>query len=90
MYFYTVHSAYGTTSSSGMIGAFKYSGTSVTITQFSSLLGTGDVMIGVFRINKGSSCTSNGVLNVGLYSYQNYGAVTTWIFDPTYITATTS
>lgn len=32
MYFYTVHSAYGTTSSSGMIGAFKYSGTSVTIT----------------------------------------------------------
>lgn len=32
MYFYTVPSAYRTTSSSGMIGAFKYSGTSVTIT----------------------------------------------------------
>lgn len=89
MYFYTVHSAYGTTSSSGMIGAFKYSGTSVTITQFSSLLGTGDVMIGVFRIKSGS-CTSDGILNISLYSYGNYGVTTTWVFDPTYITATTS
>ena len=86
MYFYTVPYGYGASSSSGMIGAFQYKGTSATITQFSSLLGAGNTLCGPFMINKGSSCTSNGVLNVSLYSYQNYGAPTTWIFDPTYIT----
>ena len=89
MDFYTVHSAYGTTSSSGMIGAFKYSGTSAIITQFSSLLGTGNAISGPFHIRSGS-CTSDGVLNISLYSYGNYGVTTTWVFDPTYITATTS
>lgn len=89
MYFYTTPYSYGASSVSGMIGAFKYSGTSATITQFSSLLGTENAISGPFHI-RNSSCTSAGVLNVSLYSYSNYGVAATWIFDPTYITATIS